>query len=213
MCTGLQVEHQARQAHLDTHVLVPRLEGCLHAAFALRGFRAPGLELRHPQTLKASQRRGAGRQPLKHACTRRVHARSVGNITVRTVQEALGVGEGEVEVWVVRAIGRKLLAARIDQMRRTVAVTKCAQRTFSAAQWRALLAQLGAWKARPRLPCRPGPQAALDAAALHSEALAHFYSWSRATGSCMCCPQLVTAACRLHSWHPSWSAPSCLCVK
>lgn len=71
-------------------------------------------------------------------------------------QEALGVGEGEVEAWVVRAIGRKLLAARIDQMRRTVAVTKCAQRTFSAAQWRALLAQLGAWKARPRRPSSLG---------------------------------------------------------
>ena len=61
-------------------------------------------------------------------------------------QEALGVGEGDVEAWVVRAIGKKLLEARIDQMRRTVAVTKCAQRTFSTAQWRALLAQLGAWK-------------------------------------------------------------------
>lgn len=59
------------------------------------------------------------------------------------------MGERDVEVWVVRAIGKKLLEARIDQMRRTVAVTKCMQRTFSATQWRALLAQLGAWKARP----------------------------------------------------------------
>ena len=65
------------------------------------------------------------------------------------VQDALGVGEGDVEVWVVRAIGKKLLEARIDQMRRTVAVTKCMQRTFSTAQWRALLAQLGAWKVCP----------------------------------------------------------------
>lgn len=64
-------------------------------------------------------------------------------------QDALAVGEGDVEVWVVRAIGKKLLEARIDQMRRTVAVTKCMQRTFSSAQWRALLAQLGAWKVCP----------------------------------------------------------------
>jgi len=91
------------------------------------------------------------------------------------VQEALGVGEGEVEVWVVCAIGRKLLAARIDQMRRTVAVTKCAQRTFSAAQWRALLAQLGAWKARPALPRRPGFRAALDAALLQVAHIAGAY--------------------------------------
>ena len=60
------------------------------------------------------------------------------------------MGEGDVEVWVVRAIGKKLLEARIDQMRRTVAVTKCMQRTFSTAQWRSLLAQLGAWKVCPK---------------------------------------------------------------
>ncbi len=95
---------------------------------------------------------------LPPACTCRVHACPAGWRRARApAQEALGVGEGEVEVWVVRAIGRKLLAARIDQMRRTVAVTKCAQRTFSAAQWRALLAQLGAWKARPRRPAAPAP--------------------------------------------------------
>ena len=42
-------------------------------------------------------------------------------------------------------------------MRRTVAVTKCMQRTFSTAQWRALLAQLGAWKACPKtLICEHG---------------------------------------------------------
>ncbi|KAK9831893.1 hypothetical protein WJX81_006639 [Elliptochloris bilobata] len=67
-------------------------------------------------------------------------------VSFSTIQEALCVGEGDVEAWVVRAIGKKLLEARIDQMRRTVAVTKCAQRTFPGAQWRALLAQLGAWK-------------------------------------------------------------------
>ena len=70
-------------------------------------------------------------------------------------QDALGVEEGEVEVWVVRAIGKKLLEARIDQMRRTVAVTKCMQRTFSTAQWRALLAQLGAWKVCPGFRANP----------------------------------------------------------
>ena len=31
-------------------------------------------------------------------------------------QTALNVPEGEVEVWIVRAIGKKLLDARIDQL-------------------------------------------------------------------------------------------------
>lgn len=32
------------------------------------------------------------------------------------LQTALNVSEGEVEVWIVRAIGKKLLDARIDQL-------------------------------------------------------------------------------------------------
>ena len=74
------------------------------------------------------------------------------------------MGEGDVEVWVVRAIGKKLLEARIDQMRRTVAVTKCMQRTFSATQWRALLTQLGAWKVR-----LPGAHLRCKGCALYSQ--------------------------------------------
>lgn len=61
-------------------------------------------------------------------------------------QEALGLEEGEVEAWVIRASGRKLLEARIDQLRGHVAVTRIPQRTFTADQWRQLTAQLGAWK-------------------------------------------------------------------
>ena len=73
---------------------------------------------------------------------------------VRT-QEALALEEGEVEAWVIRASGRKLLEARIDQLRGRVAVTRIPQRTFTADQWRQLTAQLGAWKVQPSHLCLP----------------------------------------------------------
>ena len=39
-------------------------------------------------------------------------------------QEALALEDGEVETWVIRASGKKLLEARIDQLRSCVAVTR-----------------------------------------------------------------------------------------
>ena len=68
------------------------------------------------------------------------------------MQEALALEDGEVEAWVIRASGRKLLEARIDQLRGRVAVTRIPQRTFTADQWRQLTAQLGAWKVQPPVP-------------------------------------------------------------
>jgi translation initiation factor 3 subunit M len=61
------------------------------------------------------------------------------------VAAALDISEGEVEAAVVGAIGRRLLEARIDQPGRSVAVAKCAPRTFGAAQWAELRGTLGAW--------------------------------------------------------------------
>ena len=61
-------------------------------------------------------------------------------------QEALDIDEGQEEAWVIRTIGRKLLEARIDQMRRVVTVSRLAHRAFTHAQWGELRAQLAAWK-------------------------------------------------------------------
>ena len=77
------------------------------------------------------------------------------------VQEALELEEGEVETWVIRASGRKLLEARIDQLRGRVAVTRIPQRTFTADQWRQLTAQLGAWKVWALHLCSPCTSARL----------------------------------------------------
>jgi translation initiation factor 3 subunit M len=66
-------------------------------------------------------------------------------VSFQDVQAALNIGEGEVEAWIVRAIGKKLLDARIDQLARTVAITRCSHRSFGGPQWRELRAQLAAW--------------------------------------------------------------------
>lgn len=67
-------------------------------------------------------------------------------------QSALGIPEEEVESWVVCAIGKKLLEARIDQLRHTVSVTRAAHRCFGSEQWQELHAQLSAWAVRRAVP-------------------------------------------------------------
>jgi len=41
---------------------------------------------------------------------------------------------------------QRLLEGRINQLKQTVTITKCAHRTFAAAQWQELKQQLAAWK-------------------------------------------------------------------
>lgn len=67
-------------------------------------------------------------------------------------QTALNVEDNEVEAWVVRAIGKKLLEARIDQLAGRITIIKSVQRTFSRSQWGQLRAQLAAWKVVPYPP-------------------------------------------------------------
>jgi translation initiation factor 3 subunit M len=50
-----------------------------------------------------------------------------------------------VESWVVLAIGRGLLDARMDQGARTITVTRTLQREFGPAQWAALQTKLRQW--------------------------------------------------------------------
>ena len=78
-------------------------------------------------------------------------------------QTALGIEESEVEAWVVHGIGKKLLDARINQLSRSVAVTRTTHCSFGPAQWQELSAQLSQWAVRtltcngcgppPPLPC------------------------------------------------------------
>jgi len=58
----------------------------------------------------------------------------------------LQIPVGEVEPWVVRAVTRGLLDARVDQAAGTLVVTHAVTREFGAAQWTGLQSKLRAWR-------------------------------------------------------------------
>ena len=49
----------------------------------------------------------------------------------------------------VRAIGRKLIDARIDQLQNTLTISRTTQRTFRTQDWGRLASQLGTWRVSP----------------------------------------------------------------
>ena len=59
---------------------------------------------------------------------------------------ALQIDPSDVESWVVRAITRGLLDARVDQAAGSITVTRCLAREFGAPQWVALQGKLRAWR-------------------------------------------------------------------
>eukprot|EP00884_Botryococcus_braunii_P022700 jgi/Botrbrau1/9113/Bobra.0305s0017.1 len=79
-----------------------------------------------------------------------VLASKTTDISFAAVKSALGVEESAVESWIVRAIGKKLLEARIDQPAQRISIIKCTVRTFSQDQWAQLRTQLGTWKENVR---------------------------------------------------------------
>ena len=63
------------------------------------------------------------------------------------MQERLGLSSSEdVEEWLVRAMGRKLIEGQMDQVKQQVTVTKASQRTFGPENWGTIEKQLAAWK-------------------------------------------------------------------
>jgi hypothetical protein len=52
----------------------------------------------------------------------------------------------QVQPWIVRAIGSKLLEGKIDQLSATVVISRCHHRTFTSREWQGLGEQLGALK-------------------------------------------------------------------
>jgi len=59
----------------------------------------------------------------------------------------LQVEDGEVEEWVVEAIGADVFVASIDQLAAKVMASKVARRTFGGDDWKVLRERLGAWRA------------------------------------------------------------------
>ncbi|KAJ8559095.1 hypothetical protein ON010_g8353 [Phytophthora cinnamomi] len=62
------------------------------------------------------------------------------------VAKALDVGEEDVEKWVVRAITAGVASAKIDQLARTVTISRSLQRRFGAEQWAEIDAKLQLYK-------------------------------------------------------------------
>lgn len=67
-------------------------------------------------------------------------------ISYATIAKALAVPEDDVEQWVVKAITQNLVSAKIDQLRRTVVISRVLQRGFSAAQWQEINVKLQLYK-------------------------------------------------------------------
>lgn len=69
-----------------------------------------------------------------------------GEVSYAVIRDTLKVADDEVEHWVVRAIGAKLLEAKMDQHRQTVIIGRCTGRVFGPAQWQELRTGLAGWK-------------------------------------------------------------------
>jgi translation initiation factor 3 subunit M len=77
---------------------------------------------------------------------------SLGGVEVRTyadVAQALQIDQEEdVERWVIKAIGAGIVEAKMDQVNKTVVVSRCAERgaLTSHEEWKAMREQLGKWR-------------------------------------------------------------------
>jgi translation initiation factor 3 subunit M len=67
-------------------------------------------------------------------------------IPYELIAQTLQIEAGEVETWVIAAIGAELLDARMDQVRRVVLVSRATQRVFADVQWKDLSGSLVAWR-------------------------------------------------------------------
>ncbi|KAJ9511521.1 hypothetical protein QJQ45_029948 [Haematococcus lacustris] len=70
---------------------------------------------------------------------------SQAEVSYAEVEKALDVPPEAVEFWIVKAIGAKLLEAKIDQVHGVIAVSRCTQRTFGKPEWSMLHTQLDSW--------------------------------------------------------------------
>jgi translation initiation factor 3 subunit M len=67
-------------------------------------------------------------------------------VTYAEIAKALEVSEGEVEPWAIKAITGSLMDAKMDQLNKTLVVSRCKERSFSQEQWTSLRNKLVGWK-------------------------------------------------------------------
>ncbi|KAJ3037402.1 hypothetical protein HDV00_001709 [Rhizophlyctis rosea] len=69
-----------------------------------------------------------------------------GEVGYDVIARELEVEEGEVEVWVIDVIRAGLIDAKMNQLKKTVVVSRSTHRVFTEAQWRQLSDKLASWK-------------------------------------------------------------------
>lgn len=73
-------------------------------------------------------------------------ASSQQELPYSTISKALQISESEVELWIVTAISENLISAKMDQIKKSVRVTRSLQRVFTKIQWKQLNDSLNMWK-------------------------------------------------------------------
>lgn len=74
-------------------------------------------------------------------------AENRSEISFHEIQQAMQLGEGEVEGFIIDVLKTKLVKAKMNQGEKFVNVTSTMHRTFGAGQWQQLHSTLSLWKA------------------------------------------------------------------
>jgi len=74
-----------------------------------------------------------------------------GQVLYSNIATKLDVDESEVEYYVVLSITQGIIDAKIDQLNRTVTITRSLQRTFSTDEWKQLSQHLSVWSNNVKL--------------------------------------------------------------
>jgi translation initiation factor 3 subunit M len=101
------------------------------------------------KTLSVDEAECAGKMKVLALCAlaeSATAASSSGEVTYAQVAAALQCADGEVEGWIVRAIGARLIEAKMDQLRGVAVVTRVTHRVFGKEQWANLRARLDVWR-------------------------------------------------------------------
>lgn len=74
-------------------------------------------------------------------------ATDTAEVAYSDVQDALEIGDKEVEIWIIDAIRGDLVDARMDQLNQKMIVRKAMRRTFGMEDWQRLGERLNEWTA------------------------------------------------------------------
>lgn len=67
-------------------------------------------------------------------------------ISYEKIAKALHIPETDVEIWVINAISEDIIAAKMDQLKRTVTISRSLQRSFEKSQWKNISDVLSQWR-------------------------------------------------------------------